>query len=103
MHFHAYTSESIATVVLYDRKQLAPGETAFAQLRLSEPALLLPGDRFIVRQFSPVITIGGGVVLENASPLKTKKAAQVDFLKLLDAGRGRPLWRRESPPAVRKA
>jgi selenocysteine-specific elongation factor len=83
VHFHAYTSESIATVVLYEAKQLRPGETAFAQLRLSEPALLLPKDRFIIRQFSPVITIGGGVVLENTSPSKVKKAARLDFLKLL--------------------
>ena len=47
-------------------KQMSPGETAFAQLRLAEPTLLLPGDRFIMRQFSPVVTIGGGVVLDAA-------------------------------------
>jgi len=85
VHFHAYTSETIATVVFYDRKQLAPGETALAQLRLSEPTLLLPGDRFIVRQFSPVITIGGGAVLENAPPLKLR-TTQLDFLKVLATG-----------------
>lgn len=94
VHFHSYTSETIATVALYDRKQLARAETAFVQLRLSEPALLLPGDRFIVRQFSPVITIGGGVVLENVSPAKTKKAVRVDFLKVLAGG---------SPAAVLEA
>jgi selenocysteine-specific elongation factor len=86
VHFHSYTSETIATIAFYDRKQLAPGETAFLQLRLGEPALLVPGDRFIVRQFSPVITIGGGVVLENASPAKTNKTARVDFLKVLANG-----------------
>ncbi len=66
VHFHAYTSEMIATVVLRDARQIAPGDTAFAQLRLAKSALLLPGDRFILRQFSPVITIGGGVVLDAA-------------------------------------
>jgi selenocysteine-specific elongation factor len=84
VHFHSYTSESIATVVLYGRKQVGPGETAFAQLRLSEPALLLPGDRFIIRQFSPVITSGGGVVVENTPPKKVKDAADyARFLKTL--------------------
>jgi selenocysteine-specific elongation factor len=75
VHFHSYTSETIATVVLYGKKQVAPGETAFAQLRLCESTLLLPEDRFIIRKFSPVITIGGGVVVENAPPPKIKDAA----------------------------
>ena len=70
--------------MLYGKKQVGPGETAFAQLRLSEPALLLPGDRFIIRQFSPVITSGGGVVVENTPPKKVKDAADyARFLKML--------------------
>ena len=64
VHLHAYASETIATVNLLEGKQLKPGAEAFAQLRLSAPLLLIPGDRFIVRQFSPVITIGGGAVLD---------------------------------------
>jgi len=84
VHFHSYTSESIATVALYGKTQVRPGETAFAQLRLSEPALLLPGDRFIIRQFSPVVTIGGGVVVENAPPKRIKDASgYAHFLKVL--------------------
>jgi selenocysteine-specific elongation factor len=84
VHFHSYTSETIATVVLYGKKQVEPGETAFAQLRLGEPTLLLPGDRFIIRQFSPVITSGGGVVVENAPPKKVKEAASyAQLLKTL--------------------
>ncbi|HTK94561.1 MAG TPA: selenocysteine-specific translation elongation factor, partial [Terriglobales bacterium] len=69
VHFHAYTAETIAEVVLVEGKQLAPGAKGYAQLRLVEPTLLLPGDRFILRQFSPVVTIGGGVVLD-ADPQK---------------------------------
>jgi len=80
VHFHSYTSEAIATVVLYGRKQVAPGETAFAQLRLSVPMLLLPGDRFIMRQFSPVVTIGGGTVLENSPPQKIRDRAGYKYL-----------------------
>lgn len=58
----------MAEVLLLDGKAVAPGARAFAQLRLAEPGLYLPGDRFILRQFSPVVTIGGGVVLDNHPP-----------------------------------
>ena len=87
VHFHSYTSETIARVVLYGRKQLAPGETGFAQLHLAQTTMLLPGDRFIIRQFSPVVTIGGGVVLENAPPRKLQNSAEyIDFLRQLATG-----------------
>jgi selenocysteine-specific elongation factor len=69
VHFHCNTSETIAEVVLLESKELGPGSSAFAQLRLSEPGVFMPGDRFIVRQFSPVTTIGGGSVLHN-QPLR---------------------------------
>ena len=86
VHLHAYTSETIATVALYGEKQISPGEMGFAQLRLAEPLLLLPGDRFILRQFSPVVTIGGGVVVD-ASPLpKFSKNAQESFLNVMASG-----------------
>src|SRR6202142_4196057 len=84
VHFHSYTSETIATVVLYGREEVGPGESAFAQLRLSEPTLLLPGDRFIIRQFSPVVTSGGGFVIENTPPKRVKDAIDyAHFLKML--------------------
>jgi len=81
VHFHSYTSETIASVVLYGRKQVGAGESAFAQLRLREATLLLPGDRFIIRQFSPVITSGGGVVIENAPPKRVKNTGE--YVQLL--------------------
>ncbi len=65
VHFHQGTLETIADVVFFERATLASGERAYAQLRLHKPTLLLPGDRFIIRQFSPVITMGGGRVLDN--------------------------------------
>jgi len=55
--------ETIATVMLLARNK-STGRSCSAQLRLAEPTLLLPGDRFIMRQFSPVVTVGGGVVLD---------------------------------------
>ncbi len=87
VHFHAYTMETIAEVRLYATKQLKPGEEAFAQLRLAEPVPLLPGDRFIVRQFSPVITIGGGIVLDAFPPAKKRRAEQATtFLQTMLEG-----------------
>jgi selenocysteine-specific elongation factor len=65
VHFHCLTSETLAEVVLLDKKELEPGSSAFAHLRLSDPSVFMPGDRFIIRQFSPVTTIGGGSVLDN--------------------------------------
>ncbi len=64
VHFHAGTAEIEAEVRLFGAATLRPGETAYARLILRQPALLLPGDRFIIRMFSPVVTIGGGVVVD---------------------------------------
>ncbi|HKT69155.1 MAG TPA: selenocysteine-specific translation elongation factor, partial [Terriglobales bacterium] len=87
VHLHAYTAETVAEVVLYGGKQLAPGQSGYAQLRAAEPLLLLPGDRFILRQFSPVVTIGGGKVLDSA-PLagKSTKGSAEALLPALDNG-----------------
>jgi selenocysteine-specific elongation factor len=86
IHLHSYTSETIAEVRLYDGKQINPGEETFAQLRMETRALMLPGDRFIIRQFSPVITIGGGIVLDAAPPAKAKGDEVRAFLQVLASG-----------------
>jgi selenocysteine-specific elongation factor len=83
VHLHAYTSEVIAEVRLYGVEQVAPGEQVLAQLRMEAPGLLLPGDRFIIRQFSPVITIGGGIVLDASPQAKAKKDVTASFLRIL--------------------
>jgi len=66
VHFHSHTMETVAELRLIGSSEMHPGETRPARALLSEPTLLLPGDRFILRQFSPVITIGGGLVLDRA-------------------------------------
>ena len=82
VHFHQGTSETITEVLLLDREKLAPGESAFAQLRLREPILALPGDRFILRQLSPVVTIGGGVVIDPlASRHRKTDSRTIPFLE----------------------
>ena len=84
VHFHSNTMETVTEITLHGVKQLAPGSEAFARLKLPEAALLLPGDRFIIRQFSPVVTIGGGAVLDPA-PVPRMPGHDV-FLKNLAAG-----------------
>ena len=89
VHFHQGTAEAIAEVILLNDGggELAAGGSAFAQLRLDTPLLLLPGDRFILRRFSPVVTIGGGTVLDARAPRhKRKDAAVAPFLGVLEHG-----------------
>jgi selenocysteine-specific elongation factor len=87
VHFHAYTTETIAEARLYGVKQLKPGDETYAQLRFAQPMLLLPGDRFIVRQFSPVVTMGGGVMLDASPPTRKQRAEDaIAFLKIMRDG-----------------
>jgi selenocysteine-specific elongation factor len=69
VHFHAGTAEVEAEVRrLGGAEPVQPGARDYVRFLLSEPLLLLPGDRFIVRMFSPVVTIGGGTVLDIGAP-----------------------------------
>ncbi len=84
VHFHVWTSEIEAEArLLESTAPLASGEEAFVRFLLREPALVLPGDRFIARRFSPVITIGGGVVVDLASPRRLRRAAALQRLAIL--------------------
>ena len=87
VHFHAGTAETIAEVFFHGGKELLPGGSALANLKLQEELLLLPGDRFIVRQFSPVVTIGGGGVLDPlARRPMLRDTGRVAFLETLERG-----------------
>ena len=87
VHFHAGTCQTVAELVFFAEKDLAPGQNAFAQLRLQDDVLVLPGDRFIVRQFSPVTTIGGGVVLDPLARRPTlRDTGRAAFLETLERG-----------------
>lgn len=65
--FHAVSAQRLCTVTLLDKEELRPGERGLAQLKLDAPLVLLPGDRFVLRGFSPQrnhgTTVGGGMVL----------------------------------------
>jgi selenocysteine-specific elongation factor len=87
VHLHAGTLETVGEVYLQGSQELAPGGSALAQIRLQDEAVLVRGDRFIVRQFSPVVTIGGGAVLD---PLGRRQSAKDtgrgQFLEMLENG-----------------
>jgi selenocysteine-specific elongation factor len=87
VRFHVGTSEIMARALLLDRTELAPGETSFARFRLEGPLVARPGDRFVVRSYSPVVTIGGGTLLDVDPPrFKRKGPALVAHLTLLQTG-----------------
>ena len=87
VYFHAGTAETIAAVLLYEKSEMLPGDSALVQLRLMDDVVVVRGDGFIVRQFSPVITIGGGQVLDPVARRPTRKdIGRVPFLRTLETG-----------------
>ena len=64
LRLHLHTMEVIGRVVHFNSRSLQPGESGYAQIRLENKIYAAYGDRFIIRQFSPTVTLGGGVVLE---------------------------------------
>ena len=88
VHVHTGAATALARVrLLGGLDSLAPGETALAQLRLETPLAALRGDRFILRRYSPVVTIGGGTVLDAAPPKRSpRSAAARDAVAALAAG-----------------
>jgi selenocysteine-specific elongation factor len=88
VHFHAGTAETIAEVFLYGENVISPGQSALAHLRLQDEVLFQPGDRFIVRQFSPVVTIGGGEVLDCLARRPTvRDSGRPAFLEIMERGK----------------
>jgi selenocysteine-specific elongation factor len=87
VHFHEGTAETIAEIYLHGQKELEPGGRAFAHLKLQDAVLVLPGDRFIIRQFSPVVTMGGGAVLDPlARRPMLRDAGRTAFLETIEKG-----------------
>jgi selenocysteine-specific elongation factor len=75
---HLGTAEILGRISLLDRDELQPGEDAVVQLLLEDTASVWPGDRYVIRSYSPVMTIGGGEVLGNVSPRKRKRLSDAD-------------------------
>ena len=85
VHFHAGSFETMAEVALFERTELSAGEDCYAQFRLRQPVLILPGDPFIIRQSSPLITIGGGVALDPIPRRpRAREASRTEFLRAVE-------------------
>lgn len=82
LHLYTGTSEILCRAVLLDCDKIEPGESGLVQLRLEEKTAVKRGDRFIVRFYSPLETIGGGVVLE-PNPARKKRFDEQTIKELL--------------------
>lgn len=86
VRLHIGTDEVISRVVLLDGDKVEPGGTALAQFVLERPGVALPRDRFVIRAFSPVKTIGGGMVLDaRPAPHRRSDAEVIGWLEKLNA------------------
>lgn len=87
VHFHAGTAEMVGEILLHESAVLSPGSSGLAHIKSQEKVVMVKGDRFIVRQFSPVVTIGGGVVLDSLARRPARKdAGRVAFLGTMEKG-----------------
>jgi selenocysteine-specific elongation factor len=77
VRFHTGTSEIMGNIILIDRETLDPGQATVAQLRLDTPVVLVKDDRYVIRSYSPVRTIGGGRVLNPVPPKHKRFRAEV--------------------------
>jgi len=85
VRLHLFTAEVMARVILLDSEVLEPGQQALVQLRMDGAAVAQPGDRFVLRSYSPITTLGGGTVLDPV-PVKHRRMRQpvLDHLLRLD-------------------
>lgn len=87
LHFFTGTSEVLCRAVLLDKEEIGPGESGYVQLRLEEEVAVRRGDKFVVRFYSPMETIGGGVVLEpNPGIRKRFQERTIEELKRKESG-----------------
>jgi selenocysteine-specific elongation factor len=85
VHFHTGTSELVGRIIIYDKEALKPGEKAFCQFRFKSPITVMAGDRYIIRRFSPLMTIGGGEVVD-VSPRRRRRQDKIKELEFLLKG-----------------
>lgn len=87
VHLYHGAAVLLAKIVLLDRDNLNPGESCYAQLRLTEPIASKNGDRFVIRFLSPLETIGGGTILDDAPPRHRRNVpAVLEALKIRESG-----------------
>ena len=88
IRLHIGTCEALGRVYLLDREVLEPGESAMVQFRLETPTVAVWGDRFVIRRYSPPLTIGGGRILD-PQPIKYRRSntGYIERLQRLDQDR----------------
>jgi len=87
LHLHVGSDEILCKVILLDQDVLLPGDSGYAQLRTENPLALKQGDHFVVRYYSPVETVGGGIILDaNASKHKRKDSDVLQALAIRETG-----------------
>lgn len=89
VRFHIGTSEMLGNIVLFDREEIKGGENAEVQIRLEKPTVAFYGDSFVIRSYSPVQTIGGGIVLDSR-PNKHKRFSMESLAHLEGLSKGDP-------------
>ncbi|MBN2374172.1 selenocysteine-specific translation elongation factor [bacterium] len=75
IRFHTGTAEILGRIILLDRDELKPGDACLVQFRLERKAAVMPKDRYIIRRYSPIITLGGGDIIDS-HPEKHKRYKQ---------------------------
>jgi selenocysteine-specific elongation factor len=87
IRFHHLASELLGTIKFVDEtgEALKPGASAFMQVRLESPVVAVAGDRFVIRRYSPAVTIGGGAILDAHLP-KLSRGTRAELLETLASG-----------------
>ena len=85
VHFYAGTAETVARLILYEKEELKPKDVCYCQLRLQDPVVAVAGDRYIIRRFSPLETLGGGEILDT-SPPRRRRTEGIHDLEILHTG-----------------
>ena len=87
VRFHTGTCEILGRAILLDREELEPGQGTYAQLRLESPTVVVHGDPFVIRSYSPAQTIGGGLVLDGL-PMKHRRHSRpvLEYLRGIHEG-----------------
>jgi selenocysteine-specific elongation factor len=86
IRFHHLSAELLGTIrFVDDTPELKPGRTAYAQVRLESPVVAVAGDRFVIRRYSPAITVGGGAIVDAHLP-KLSRATRPELLDVLASG-----------------
>jgi len=84
VHFYVGTSETVARIILYEKEEMKETDNGFCQLRLQDPVIVMAGDRYIIRRFSPLETLGGGEILDPSPQRRRRKEGIGDLVILHD-------------------